>query len=141
MSRPRKRWWGFARRMIRDYKSLERQMKDLHAQSITANISGMPRGGGAGRIVESAALRQLPAEDQKVHDAVSQAVSLTRSLPDGSDRYRLIELMYWEKKSLPIKAAAMQIHVSEVTAKRWHGDFVHLVGRCYGFKDDTPEPK
>ena len=141
MSKPRYRWWTFAKNMIRDFPSVERDWKDIHAQSITANMSGMPRGGGSGRAVETTALRQLPPEDQKLYDAVTGAREQTLLLPNGADRMKLVKEMYWSKKSKTVQAAARCIPVSEVTAKRWHGDFVRLVGVHYGFKDDTYEPK
>lgn len=141
MSRPRYRWWGFARNMIRDFPMVERVWNDIHEQSISANMSGMPRGGGASRTVEAIALRQLSPDDQKLYDAVSLAKENTMLLPNGTERIKLIRLMYWSRKKLTVKAAAVHIPVAEITAKRWHGDFVRLVGRCYGFEDDTQEPK
>lgn len=134
MSRPRERWWGFARRMIRDYPALQQDWEDIHEQNITADISGMPRGGGAGRTAENVALQQLPEDDQKAYDAVTKAVAATKLRPNGQDRLALIAKMYWDKKPMTAKSAALHISVAEVTAKRWHGDFVRLVGRCYGFK-------
>ena len=144
MSKPRYRWWGFARAMIRDYPGLKKNLEELHSQNITANNTGMPKGGGAGRTVESVALRQLPPDDQRVYDAVTSAVEITRLRLDGREHLELIRLMYWIRKPMTAKAAAPVLHISEVTAKRWHGCFVRLVGRCYGFgaeKDDTQEPK
>ncbi len=143
MSKPRYRWWGFARRMIRDYQGIKLAMDDLHSQTITASMSAMPRGGGAGRTVENVALRELPQDDQKVYDAVTQAIEITRRMPGGNERLAMIRDIYWGKENYKIKDAAIHAHVSVPTAKRWHGDFVRLVGKCYGFdiKDDTPEPK
>ena len=144
MSKPRYRWWGFARAMIRDYPKLKEELELLRQQSTTAGMSGMPKGGGAGRTAESIALRQLPKDDQAVYDAVTRAADITRLRPDGKDRMELIRLMYWAKKPMTAKGAALLLHISDVTAKRWHGTFVRLVGQCYGFgtgKDDTQEPK
>lgn len=141
MSKPRYRWWTFAKNMVRDFPAVEKEWKDIHAQSITANMSGMPRSGGAGRTVEIVALRQLKPEDQKLYDAVTGAKEHTILLPNGTDRMKLIRLMYWSGKIRTVQAVAKQIPVSEVTAKRWHGDFVRMVGVHYGFKDDTYEPK
>lgn len=135
MSKPRYRWWGFARKMIRDYPDLRHALDDLHEQKIVANISGMPRGSGNGRTVESLALRQLEEDDQKVYDAVTGAITSTRIRPDGAERIKLITLMYWVQRPMTAKAAAPLLHIGEATAKRWHGDFVRLVGRCYGFKN------
>ena len=140
MSKPRYRWWGFVRRMIRDYPSLKKDLADLHSQSVTADYSGMPKGGGTGRGVESIALKQLPPDDQQVYDAVTRAVTVTQLRPDGKERMALITMMYWSKKCLTAKASASCLHIAEITAKRWHGDFVTLVAKCYGFNVDTPEP-
>lgn len=141
MSKPRYRWWGFVRRMIRDYPGLKEAVDDLHSQNVTASMTGMPRGGGAGRTVETIALRQLPEDDQKAYDAVTRAVEITRLRPDGEERVALIRYTYWCRTEHPLKHAALYAHVSERTAKRWHGDFVRLVGKCYGFDVvGTPEP-
>ena len=66
MSKPRYRWWGFVRNMIRDYPALKEAWNDLHSQSMTPDYSGMPKGGSSGRTVESIALRQLPAAVKKL---------------------------------------------------------------------------
>lgn len=141
MSSPRYRWWGFARRMIRDYRSLKIQYEDLHSQSITAGTSGMPRGSGNSSVVESLALRQLPKDDQRVYDAVSRAVEITNLLPDGELKLDLIRYVYWNKRQHPVKDAALQLHISRRTAERWHAEFVRLVGKCYGFEVGGSEPK
>lgn len=141
MSSPRYRWWGFARRMIQDYRSLKIQYEDLHSQSITAGTSGMPRGSGNSSVVESLALRQLPKDDQRVYDAVSRAVEITNLLPDGELKLDLIRYVYWNKRQHPVKDAALQLHISRRTAERWHAEFVRLVGKCYGFEVGGSEPK
>lgn len=141
MSSPRYRWWGFARRMIRDYRSLKIQYEDLHSQSITAGTSGMPRGSGNRSVVESLALRQLPKDDQRVYDAVSRAVEITNLLPDGELKLDLIRYVYWNKRQHTVKDAAMQLYISRRTAERWHAEFVRLVGKCYGFEVGGSEPK
>ena len=133
MSKPRYRWWSFARAMIRDYPKLSRDMAEIHQQNISANISGMPRGGGSGRTVEQIALRQLPPDDQAAYDAVTKAKKLTALHKDGEEHLHLIELMYWKKETMTAKAASVVMNISYETAKRWHGAFVRLVGKCYGF--------
>lgn len=138
MSKPRYRWWEFARKMIRDYPALKRAVDDLHSQTVTADTSGMPRGGGAGRTVETVAMRRLRPDDQKVYDAVAQAVELTELRTDGKERIALIRYCYWYPKRHKLKDAALHAHISEDTAKAWHGDFVRLVGRCYGFELNIP---
>ena len=141
MSTPRFRWWGFARNMIRDYPYLKEQMQELHEQSITAGGSGTRGGGGVSRKTEQVALRTLPGDDQKAYDAVHDALEVTKLQPDGEDIRKLIAQMYWITNPVTIADAAYKLHISEATAKRKHGAFVRLVGKCYGFEVDTPEPK
>ena len=141
MSSPRYRWWGFVRRMIRDYRGLKIQYDDLHTQSITVGTSGMPRGSGNRSVVESLALRQLPRDDQQVYDAVHRAVEITGLLPDGELKLALIRYVYWNKQQHTVKDAAVQLYISRRTAERWHAEFVRLVGKCYGFEVGGSEPK
>lgn len=141
MSTAKYRWWGFARRMIRDYPSLKEQWEDLHEQSITAGGSGTGGGGGISRKTEQIALRTLPADDQKVFDAVRRAIEITSLKTEGAKKLKLIDLMYWARSPMAMSAAAYKIPVADATAKRWHGEFVRLVGKSYGFEVDTSEPK
>ena len=120
--------------MIRDYPTLRKALEDLQEQSVVANLSGMPRGSGNGRTVEALALRQLEDDDQKVYDAVSKAIETTKLYPDGAAKIELITRMYWSDKPVVAKVVAPHLHISDATAKRWHGDFVRLVGKYYGFK-------
>lgn len=127
--------------MIRDYKSLKAEYEDLHIQNVSADTSGMPKGGGNGRMVENLALRQLPADDQKVYDAVNRAVEITQLLPDGDLKIALIRFVYWGQGHRRVEDAPLVLPISRRTAIRWHGDFVRLVGKCYGFEVGTYEPK
>ena len=129
--------------MILDYQRLREVMEDLRSQTITAVVSGMPHGGGAGRTVEQIALRTLPQDDQKAYDAVTGAIAVTEAKPGGKERIAMIRYLYWGRNRHKLTDAAMHCNISVQTAKRWHGDFVRMVGLCYGFtlKDDTTEPK
>lgn len=134
MSKPKYRWWGFVRKMIRDYPTLKKQWEEIHTQSAKEELSGMPKGGGTGRPIESVALRELPSDDEKVYDAVTQAIKITLLRPDGNERIALIRFVYWYDKRHLLKDAAYRLYISEDTAKEWHGSFVRLVGKCYGFQ-------
>lgn len=141
MSKPKFRWWAFVKAMIRDYPTLKEDWQNLHETSITANYSAMPKGGNAGRTVETIALRQMEPDDQKVYDAVSRAIEIMSLLPEGKRRVDMINLCYWVKNPMSLKSAALHLYISERTAKRWHGAFVRCVAKCYGFQVGTPEPK
>lgn len=143
MSSPRYRWWGFVRRMIRDYQGLKAAYEDLHSQSISADTSGMPKGGGAGRTIESIAMRSLPEDDQKAYDAVSRAVEITKLLPDGEIKLALIRFVYWGQGWRRVEDVPLVLPISRRTAIRWHGEFVKLTAKCYGFtlKENCPDDK
>ena len=145
MSKPRYKWWGHARAIIRGYPELVREYEDLHQQKVTPSYTGMPGSSDGGRTTEEIALRQLPACLQKEYDAVTMAIEKTRMMPSGDERIQLISLAYWEK-SIKLEDAAFRLHIHAQTAKNWHGDFVRLVGKNMGWMDGldevcTPEPK
>ena len=73
MSKPRYRWWSYIKAVIRNYPTLCEKLSDIQSTSVTASLSGMPRGGKPRRETEEAALRQLPLVEQKEHDAVKQS--------------------------------------------------------------------
>lgn len=134
MSSPRYDWWPNAVRMVRNYPARKAGHDAMLEQSIAADISGMPKGGGGiSRTVENIATRQLAPAIQQEYDAVTRAVEITRLMPCGDKRMELIEMIYWRGKKLNIRDAIDSIGVAEATGKRWHGEFIRLVGNCFGY--------
>lgn len=139
MSKPRYRWWGYIRNVIRAYPELKKEYEELHQQSITANTSGMRGGNGVSRGTENVALRELPRTKQKEYDAVSRAIEITRRMPNGTQRLQIIEFVYW-KRTHTVEGAAMKAGYSVDRGKQLHGEFVRLVAKCYGFlESETTE--
>ena len=136
MSNPRDDWWWNAVRMVRNYPARKQEYNDLHRQSFTIDLSGMPRGGGASRKTEQIALRQMAPAKQQEYDAVTRAIEITKTLPDGNKRIEMIERVYWQGKKISIESAAVAVNVAETTGKRWHGDFIREVGKCFGYTAD-----
>lgn len=135
MSKPRYIWWSYVKGMIRNYPALSEKYKDLHAQSVTANYSGMPRGGNSSRSVEEIAVRELPSTQQREYEAVRLAISQTERYPNGRDRLYVIQLVYWDGYHKLEEAAAI-VRCGIATAWRWHGDFIRLVAKNYGLMDE-----
>ena len=133
MSSPRYDWWPSAIRMIRNFPARKAEHDDLMAQSTVADLSGMPHGAGESRPVEQIATREMAPALQQEYEAVRRALEITRLLPTGKERERLIQLMYWGKDKRPISSVACALHIAEITGKRWHSDFVRLVGVCFGY--------
>lgn len=67
-------------------------------------------------------------------EAVRAAVETTERLENGSDRLMVIDMVFWSRTHT-LEGAAMQVHVSERTARRWHTEFITLVGKCRGMMD------
>ena len=131
MSKPRYGWWAYAKYMARNYPALCKKAEELQKQSVTAAY-GAQEGKASlpGRTTEAAALRQLPPAEQAELDAVRYAVELMASKPgSGPLRLRLIELVYW-KRSHNLYGAAMRVHISEATAKRYNGEFLRAIAKA-----------
>ena len=140
MSKPRYRWWGYIRNVIRAYPELKREYEAIHQQSITANLSGMPCSGQVPRGTEQIAIRELPRTKQQEYDAVRQAIEATRRMQNGNLRMRIIELTYWSKGvRLTVEGAAMRVGYSPDRGKQIHGDFVRLVAKYRGLTDECNE--
>lgn len=132
MSKPRYNWWPFALNMIRDYPERAKEIKDLRQQKITANLSGMPKGGGASRTTEGISLRELEDKQaQREYDAVHRAICRFRKAKDSKIKTEVVKLTMW--KGYSIAGAAMLVSVSESTARRYRWQFIMLVGCMYGF--------
>lgn len=136
MSKPRYRWWGYVKNVIRAYPGLKQEFDSLHEQTITANMSGMGGGGGVNRSLENVVMRELPRPKQHELDAVQDTIHLTEQLRTGKDRLRLIDMVFW-KGTHTLAGAAMALNISYDTAIDYHGDFIMLV--AYHKELITPE--
>ena len=133
MSKPRDDWWVSAVRMVINYPKRKEEYEDIHSQSLTAEISGMPSGNGVSRTTENIALRELSPMKQIEYDAVTKAIEATKRMPNGDKRLEMISLMYWKGKRLYIKDVIQTVGVAEATGRRWHARFIKLVGKNAGY--------
>lgn len=134
MSRPRKRWWGYIRNIIRAYPELKRQYAELHDTVITAAYGGAG-GGRPGDVSDPtmrAAIRQLPRQEQKEYEAISAAIWVTERYPNGKQRMDIIRLVYW-KQSHTVVGAGEQVGYKETQAKEIHREFIRLVADYMGY--------
>lgn len=134
MSKTRFRWWSYVKNVIRHYPILEQEYEALHEQSVTASMTGMPRRSGVSRGTEEIAIRELPDQDQREYEAVKRAIETTKGLRTGTDRMKLISMVFW-KRSHTLEGAAFNVHCSYRTAVRYHSDFIILVAKNMGFLD------
>jgi hypothetical protein len=100
---------------------------------MTVDMSGMPKSSEVSRSIENIAMREMAPMKQLEYDAVTQAIKVTRLLPDGDRRVELIDRMYWRGKKMSIDDVIFPVGIAEATGKRWHGAFIRLVGEFLGY--------
>lgn len=132
MSRPRYKWWTYARNMVYSYPALCQQHKQALHQSVTASYSGQPGGGGDNRKTEETVIRAMGKTAMREYEAVRSAIEQTMATGGGAEKLTLIRLIYW-RRSHTLEGAAQEVHVSYATARRWHVEFIRRVGSNYGF--------
>ena len=127
MSHPRYPWWGYVREIVRRYPVMRQAADELQKVGVTAAYGH--RGGRPsepGRTTEAAALRQLTEPEQAELDAIEQAISL--STPETME---LIRLVFWQQ-SHTLSGAALQLHLSYMSARRRQGAFLRRVAKYRG---------
>lgn len=133
MSKPREPWWPYVKNILRAYPALKRELDAIQQQSVTVRYNPAGGGSGPGRSTEQAAMRELPPQRMKEVEAVKKAIRKTGYMRDGKIRNDLIRLVYF-KKRYNLNGAAWACHVSERTARQWHGDFLRLVAYYLGLR-------
>lgn len=134
MSKPRYKWWGYIKNVIRAYPGLKKEYEALHEQSVTANTSGMPGGGEVSRGTENIAIRELPYTKQREYEAVRRAIEYTKHFKNGEERLKIIDLMYW-KNSHTLAGAGQKVGYGYDRARQIHQEFVISVATYYGLMD------
>mgnify|MGYP004515711839 CR=1 FL=1 len=135
MSKPRYKWWGYIKNVIRAYPGLKREFADLHDPKVTANVSGMPGGGGASDPTMQVAIRELPGTKQREYEAVRAALEATRRQKTAKEALAIIDMVFW-KNSHTLSGAAYRVGVSYETAKIYQRDFILRVAAAYGLLDE-----
>ena len=138
MSKPRYDWWGYVKGMIRRYPGLRERYSDLHSVSMTADYSGMPRGGSGGRGLEAVALRELPSTNQREYEAVRRAIAMTERYRSGEERLKVIRFVFWSghKGRDLLQCAALSVPCSYDAAQTYHEEFIYMVASHSGLLDE-----
>lgn len=136
MSKTRFIWWGYVKAMIRRYPELKAEYDTLMEQAITPYYGGIRGANIPGRPVEKAISKTLGKNDQRELDAVLTAIQETKRRRGGQERLMLIDLVFW-RRSKTLQGAAIELHVSGRTARRWHEDFIKAVAKHFGLLDES----
>lgn len=134
MSKPRYRWCGYVKNVIRAYPELERRASELPPVSMTAKYGPSMPSGGAGRPVEVAVVKRLSRRDATEYEAVRAAIRDTAKLPNGDTRLKIIELVYW-KRSHTLWGAGREVGYSYAQVKRFQEKFICLVAEKLDLKE------
>ena len=111
-------WWmANIQRTIRAYPDLRARKDAAQAQSVTASYSADPRGGGAGRTTEQAALRGLAPGEEQAIDAIERALA-DADLKEQEIR-KFVQLHYWQGHTMLMISRRMNVSVR--TLSRWNG--------------------
>ena len=136
MSKPRYKWWGYVKSVIRSYPNLKEQYDELHMPQITPVYKRIgSRGSGVSDPTALAAIRELPRQEQREYVAVRQAIEETKQRSGGKLRLRVIDMVLFNR-SHTLQGAALEIHISRRTARRYHTEFIYLVAYYLGFIDE-----
>lgn len=134
MSRPRYRWWGYVKSVIRAYPELRKKMMEPIHTPVTAKYGPHAGQNGAGRALEGAVVKRLSGRDVAEFEAVDAAIRETSKLENGEARLAIIDLVYW-KRSHTLAGAGMQIGYSYRRTKDLHQQFVCAVAENLGLKE------
>lgn len=127
MSKPRYDWWPYIKAVIRRYPERLAEYRDLHTPPLSPALTGLP--GAKNRPSDTTAqtaLKQMPPRIQREFDAVHKALQDTLRSPNGQHKIRLVSLVFWNQ-GVTLQGAALQVHISYETAKRWQRQFIRAV--------------
>lgn len=133
MSKPD--WWTHCVLIVKRYPATASKLRSLFAEEppVTPQLSGAPSGSSFSRKTEAAAIRATPGETELRHySAVSRALEITRSYPNGSQRVRIVELLIWAN-SHTVEGAAAAVGYSPAAVKEFRAAFLGLVAVLLGF--------
>lgn len=131
MSKPRYKWWGYVKWVIRDYPDKCAELQAMRNMAVTPSYNPQGHGSEASRTTELVALRGFTGQKEREYEAVRAASEKTKRYKDGQLRCRFIKMLFWERTHT-IEGAAMACNVSYRTARRWSADFIMLTAEYMG---------
>lgn len=134
MSKPRYKWWGYVKWVIRDYPAKCEELKAMQIMAVTPSYSPQGHGSEASRTTELVALRGFTGQKEREYEAVRQAAEETARHKDGALRMKLVDLVFWSRTHT-LDGAIMECYVGQRTGWQWHGDFIRLVAKNLGLLD------
>lgn len=120
---------------IRAYPKLKAAYHGLKSTSSTVQYEVVRNAqGGRSDPTASAALRELPPEDQRRYNAVQAALRRTQRRPHCTERLLIIKLAYWQG-CLPLTEIAIKLNLSTQLVRRYRKDFIRAVNELLAVSD------
>ncbi|MTQ98636.1 hypothetical protein GMD88_17815 [Pseudoflavonifractor sp. BIOML-A6] len=135
MSKPRYKWWGYVKNVIRDYPRLKRWHDELMGETTLTAAYGSTGGGRPSEVSNptyQVATREMPKQEQREYEAVRRAIEATERKHDGKVRLDVIRMVCWEQTHT-LSGAALAAPMSYRTARRIQSEFAVSVARGLGF--------
>ena len=115
-----------ARCALKQYPKLKRRQNENDMQ-ITAQYNGVAVQHGASRVTENIALRStLTEREENIISAVEFALRMQNYYPNGDERMKMIEMVYF-KKTHTLAGAAEVCHYSVDAVFRWNVEILTAV--------------
>lgn len=132
MSKPKYRWWGYVKNVIRAYPELKERLLETPETAFTARYGPHTRQNGAGRPIERSVVQRLSGRDAKEYGAVNAAIRETARMSNGEARLAIIDLVYWKRAKVCVEEAGRRVGYSPKQAKRICVEFIRLVAFYLG---------
>lgn len=127
--------YGVVEEIVRAYPALLAEQREMMQASTTAQYGIRRTGQGQhSDPTASAALHELPEDDQRKLQAVRKAITKTHRLQDWVTRRTLIDLIYWRRTHTLTEAAEAVGRTLQV-AQGYCDEFVQAVKDALGISD------
>lgn len=135
MSKPRYKWWGYVKNVIRDYPRLKKWHEEMMGEtSLTADYGST--GGGRPSEVSNptyrVATREMPKQEQREYEAVRRAIEATGHRRDGRERLNVVRMVLLDGTHT-LEGAALAAPMSYQSARDKLADFIRVVAKNLGF--------
>lgn len=129
MGKPRCKWWGYIRRVLRAYPYLRKELDELQ-KPMQSKGEQVCRGSGVGRPVEMMAAVTLPDRQEQLElEAVEKAMSEVDEISN-----KLVEMVFF-KGTHTLEGAAQRLFISYRTARRRQAWFICSVAENLGLTE------
>ena len=134
MSKPRYKWWGYVKNVIRDYPRLKRWHDELMGETTLTAAYGSTGGGRPSEVSNptyQVATREMPKQEQREYEAVRRAIEATEHKHDGKIRLGVIRMVLLDGTHT-LGGAALAAPMSYQSARDKLADFIRVVAKNLG---------